>query len=122
MANNSEEHQVPRGYHKLNGSERPRSSASKTLGPLDPSEQVSATLVLRRKPGSPALPDHQHWANTPLNQRQFLTPQQYAYSYGASQADLDAVTSFVTSHGMKVLEAHAGRRTVSIYTLKVIDH
>ena len=114
MANNSEERQVPKGYQKLTGSERPRPSASKTHGPLDPNELVSATLVLRRKPGSPALPGHQHWQNTPLGQRQFLTPRQYADSYGASEADLDAVTSFVTSHGMKVLEAHAGRRTVSI--------
>jgi len=114
MASNSEESKIPKGYQKLSGSERPRSSAAKFLGPLDPSEIVSATLVLRHKPGSPPLPDHQHWENTPIGQRQFLSPTQYADTYGAAQADLDAVTSFVTSHGLTVLNTHAGRRTVSI--------
>jgi len=114
MASPSEGHTVPAGYQKLSGSERPRPSASRYHAPLDPTAEVSATLVLRRKPGSPPLPDHQHWDNTPLGQRQFMSPQQYAESYGASQADIDAVTSFVSSLGLKVLNSHAGRRTVAI--------
>ncbi len=114
MASPSEGHNVPEGYHQLSGSERPRSSGSRYQGPLDLNDQVSATLVLRRKPDAPSLPDHQHWDNTPLAQRQFLSPQQYAESYGASQADIDAVIAFVSSHGLKVLDSHAGRRTVAI--------
>lgn len=88
MASNSENHKVPEGYQKLSGSERSRSSASKSHGPLDPNEQVSATLIVRGKPSSPALPDHQHWQSTPLGQRQFLSPEQYAETYDAAQADL----------------------------------
>jgi pro-kumamolisin-like protein len=114
MASPSEGHKVPEGYHQLSGSERPRSSGSRYHGPLDLNDQVSATLVLRRKPDAPSLPDHQHWDNTSLAQRQFLSPQQYAESYGASQADIDAVIAFVSSHGLKVLDSHAGRRTVAI--------
>src|SRR5262249_58616905 len=114
MASPSEGVQVPEGYQRLSGSERPRSSASRYHGPVDLTEQVSATLVVRRKPGSPPLPDHQHWDNTPLAQREFLFPQQYAEIYGASQADIDAVTSFVSSRGLTVLDSHAGRRTVTI--------
>jgi kumamolisin len=114
MVYKSEKDRVQKGYHKLNGSERPRSSYAKLLGHLDPKEIVSATLVLRHKPGSPALPDHQHWQNTPINQRQFLTPEQYAETYGASQSDLDAVITFITSHGLTVLSSNAGGRTVSI--------
>ena len=114
MASKSEKDKVPKGYQKLNGSERPRSSTAKLLGPLDPKEIVSVTLVVRHKPGSPPVPDHQHWQNSPLGQRRFLSPEQYAEVYGASQTDLDAVTSFVASHGLTVLNSHAGRRTVSI--------
>ncbi len=105
---------VPKGYQELKGSERPRSTAAKIARSAGPQEPVSVTLVLRHKPGSPDLPDHEHWRNTPVGQRRFLSPEEYANSYGASQADLDAVTSFVASHGLTVLNAHAGRRTVSI--------
>src|SRR5262249_59278270 len=96
MASPSGGDQVPEGYQKLSGSERPRSSASRYHGPVDLTEQVSATLVVRRKPGSPPLPDHQHWDNTPLAQRQFLSPQQYAAIYGASQAHIDPLTSLLS--------------------------
>src|SRR4249919_2931607 len=99
MAANSGKNKSPKEYQKLTGSERPRSSAAKFKGPLDPDTPISVTLVLRHKPGSPALPDAQHWQNTPIGRRQFLTPQQFADTYGASQDDLSAVTSFVTSHG-----------------------
>jgi hypothetical protein len=114
MDSKSDKVRVPKGYLKLKGSERPRPSAAKMLGPLDPTETVSVTLVLRHKPSSPDLPSQEYWKNTPIGQRRFLSPTQYADTYGASQADLDLVTSFVTSHGMNVLNTHAGRRTVSI--------
>jgi hypothetical protein len=114
MPSKSGKHKIPKGYQKLTGSDRPRSSAAKLLGPLDLNEIVSVTLVIRHKSGSPPLPDQQHWQNTPLGQRQFLSPDRYAEIYGASQADLDAVTSFASSHGLTVLSSHAGRRTVDI--------
>ena len=114
MAAKSKGPAIPEGYKRLSGSERPRPSASRYLGPVDASEQISATLILRQKPGSPALPGHEHWDNTPPGQRQFLSPQQYAETYGASPADIDAVTAFVSSHGLRILEAHPGRRTISI--------
>jgi hypothetical protein len=43
-----------------------------------------------------------------------LSSEDYAEMYGASQADLDAVISFATSHGLTVLKSHAGRRTVDV--------
>jgi hypothetical protein len=114
MAAKSKGPAVPEGYQALTGSERPRPSTSRDLGPLAADDEVSATLVIRPRQGSPALPDHQHWDNTPPGQRQYLSPEQYAETYGASQADVDAVTSFVSSHGMRVLQAHLGRRTVAV--------
>ena len=65
MAAKSKGPAIPEGYKRLSGSERPRPSASRYLGPVDASEQISATLILRQKPGSPALPGHEHWDNTP---------------------------------------------------------
>lgn len=66
MSPSSEEGKIPKGYQKLNGSERPRSASAKLLGSLPPNESVSATLVMRHKPRSPPMPDHQHWQNTPI--------------------------------------------------------
>ncbi|MBV8350591.1 MAG: S8/S53 family peptidase, partial [Mycolicibacterium sp.] len=98
----------------LSGSERPRPPGSRFLSALDVNEQVSATLVIRPESGSPALPDHHYWEVTPLGQRQLLSPQQYAQTYGASEADIEAATAFAASHGLRVLETHSGRRTVAI--------
>jgi subtilase family serine protease len=43
---------------------------------------------------------------------QYLTPQAYASMFGASQADIKAVTDWLQSHGFTVEQVPAGNRTV----------
>ena len=74
--------------HNLAGSERPRPETHKLIGPVDAGEQVAVTLVIRRKPGSPALPDLDYWRKTPLSEQRILTPAEYAETYGAHAGDL----------------------------------
>jgi hypothetical protein len=75
MASKPPKNNAPEGHHELAGSTRPRSSGAKLLGPLGSDEIVSATLVLRHKPGSPPLPDQEYWQSTPLGQRRYLSPE-----------------------------------------------
>lgn len=103
---------IPQGYVQLKGSERPRVAGSKLVGPLDPNELVSVILLLRPRPGSPPLPDFADWQKTPPGRRKFLSIEEYAKIYGANEADLRAVTDFVTAHGMTLVESHAARRNV----------
>ncbi len=98
----------------LAGSERPRPAGSRLLQPLDDAARVHITLLIRSRPGAPPMPDLEHWQRTPLNERHFVTPGEFAGTWGAADADLDAVATFVEAHGMRVLERHAGRRSVSI--------
>jgi Pro-kumamolisin, activation domain len=104
----------PKNRQKLSGSERPRVAGAKLRGALDTKEEVSFTLVLRYKFGSPTLPDLNYWQNTPLSKRKYLSPKEYEQTYGAAKSDVDAATNFVLSQGMTVLHSHAGRRTISV--------
>jgi Pro-kumamolisin, activation domain len=99
---------------RLPGSERPRPASHKHIGSAPADELVSATLVVRRRSGSPPLPDLEHWQKTPPGRRKFLSTTEYAAFYGADQQDLDAVAAFAHAHGLSVLRAHAGRRTVEV--------
>jgi hypothetical protein len=104
----------PSGYQPLLGSERPRDASHKLIGPVNADVPIYITILIRPRPGSPPMPDLEYWQQTPLVKRRFLTPDEFTRTYGAAQADLDAVAAFVSAHGMTVLESHAGRRSVSV--------
>jgi len=99
------------GRTALAGSERPRPTAHKLVGPVDPDEVVGVTLLLRPKPGSPPLPGFGDWQ---AGRPRILSLDEYAAIYGAAEADLNAVTSFAAAQGLEVLERHAGRRSVTV--------
>ena len=98
--------------HSVVHTERPRLPRARLVGPADPGEAVQVTLSIRRNPAAPPLPDHEDWVDTPPGRREFLTPEQFTARYGATQQDLDAVTTFASEHGLRVAEANAGRRSV----------
>jgi hypothetical protein len=105
---------VPSGYQPLAGSQRPRPASATLVGPLAPTTNLSATVLLRQRPGSPALPDLSYWQQIPPGRRTFLSPDELTQVYGAAPADISAVTTFVTGQGMTVVGSHAGRRTVIV--------
>ena len=87
---------------------------ARRLGAADPAETAQVTISLRRRPDAPLLHDHAYWINTSPGKRTFLTPDQLAARHGATQSDLNTVTAFAKSHGLTVVEAHAGRRSVVV--------
>ncbi|HEY5319179.1 MAG TPA: S53 family peptidase, partial [Solirubrobacteraceae bacterium] len=103
---------VPADYVALEGSERHPSPDAEIVGPADPSEKFSVTIVLRRRPDGPAVPDFSYYARTPRAQRPRLSREDFAAKYGAAPDDLAKVTDFVTSHGLEVVETDPARRTV----------
>jgi kumamolisin len=105
---------VSKDHHQLAGSERPRPSGHKPIGPADAAELIGITLVVRPRPGSPPLPTLEHWQATPLSKRSYLTPEEYARKHGAADEDLAAAAAFAKSKGLRVTESHAGRRTVTV--------
>jgi hypothetical protein len=114
MAKHPQTKKIPEGYRRLEGSERRARKGAQRVGPADPNEQVMVSVYVRRRPGSPPLPDQSHWAATPPGQRTFLSREEFAQRYGASPDDLKVVTAFAASHGLKVLSTSAARRLVQL--------
>ncbi|WP_431819450.1 S53 family peptidase [Burkholderia sp. F1] len=98
----------------LSGSARPRPDHHVFLERANPSAKISVSLIVRRQPGGPALPGLEHFDQTPLARRKYLTPAEYAERHGAAAEDLRNVEAFARAHGLTVVSSHSGRRTVSV--------
>ncbi len=92
---------VDQQYVELPGSERAAASGVRGVGPVPPEEQVTVTVVLRRRT---ELPEATVQAGS-------VAPESFADMYGADPADVEVVRRVVTDAGAQVVEVDlAGRR------------
>jgi hypothetical protein len=105
---------IPKDYRRIEGSERTPSPTAKLLGPADPHDVLSVTIVLRRRPDGPAIPSYESFLSTPPAQRPRMSADEFAAKYGASQDDIDKVTKFARDNNLTVLETNSARRTVGV--------
>lgn len=105
---------APMNYVALTGSERKPAKGATRVGAADPTERLSVRIYVRRRPDGPPMPDHEHWMKTPPGQRAFVSGEQFAQLYGASQEDLNKVQAFAASHGLSVVETNAESRQVVV--------
>ncbi|MGO9266841.1 MAG: protease pro-enzyme activation domain-containing protein [Candidatus Binataceae bacterium] len=99
-------------YHGLAGSERPPHPKTKRLGVAGVGEVITVTLIVRRRPGGPAIKspaDFQKAARAPSAK---VSGQEFEEAHGATQADLDEVGQFCRAHNLTVLDANRSRRSV----------
>jgi kumamolisin len=104
--------QITDTHRLLTGSELRPAAGARLLGPADPSEILRVSLCLRRRPDGPPPLDHAHWIATPPGRRKFLSNEEFAAKYGASQADLDTIARFARSQDLEVVETSIMGRTV----------
>jgi kumamolisin len=95
---------------KLAGSERKRRADASLLGPADPGEQATVTVILRRHADTGPTRDFAEWSRTPLASRQYLSAEEFGSRYGASPDDLAKVTSFASSRDQEKTKGCRGRR------------
>jgi kumamolisin len=114
MTNSENKDLVPNSYVRLPGSERYPSKEAQLLGPADPNEIFSVTIVLRRRPDGPPMPDFEYFAKTPPTERRRMPQDEFAAKYGAAQDDINKVVEFARSHDLKIVETNAARRTVVV--------
>ena len=116
MANSKKDksNQIPANYQPLAGSERRPAAKAKLVGPADPDEKFSVTIVLRRRPDGQPMPDFDSYAKIPPSQRRRLPEDEFAAKYGAHPAEIEAVTKFTTAAGLTVIETSAARRSVIV--------
>ncbi len=82
------------------------------MGPVNPSETFTVSVLVRRRPDAPPPPDVADLTKMPVGMRTHLTRAEFVARYGASKADLDAVEKFGLAHGLKVVESSGPQRTV----------
>ena len=69
----------------LPGSARPRLVSAHFMKAVHHNENVTFTVIVRRRPEGPVLPDLKYWQNTPIHKRSFPSVDEYAKMYGSSQ-------------------------------------
>jgi pseudomonalisin len=92
-------------------------AARQTATPVDLSAPMNISLVLRRDPAVEAafeqlLTDQQNPASP--HYHQWLTPQQIGTLYGPTQSDLDAITTWATGQGLKLVSVQPNRVIVEL--------
>ncbi|HEY3840557.1 MAG TPA: choice-of-anchor D domain-containing protein [Bryobacteraceae bacterium] len=105
---------MPSESRPLAGSERPQISGSALLGPVEAKQRIRVTVILRQKPGTPEVPDMQHWQDTSPTERTYLSPEEFYERHGAAEDELQRVLDYLTGKGLRVVEKHAGRRRIVV--------
>lgn len=98
------------------GSAHPRARAQDDRGAVDDALRLDQ-MVLVLQPSAAqaqalaALQQAQQDPNSP-EYRQWLSPQEFADRFGVAQADIDAITAWLTQQGFRIDEVSAGRRSI----------
>jgi len=95
----------------LKGSERVPLPGSRAIGPADPTEQLQVSVLLRRR-GHQAFCDRVSRLTAGDRSGGPLSREEFARQFGADPADIAAIKTFASHHGLKVVKEHPERRTV----------
>lgn len=98
----------------LLNSERPRPASSDLVCACDPDYSVHFNVVVRRRPEAQKIPDLNDWQKTPWHQRSTISPEEYGTKFGASQADMALVATYLRKHNIQILDQHPGTRCISV--------
>jgi kumamolisin len=99
---------VSSNYVALKGSVHPHPKDHKKVGPTTSSEQLTVTILLRRKVGASKQ------AEIVARDAPRPTRDQFVEARGADQAEIDKVVAFAKSAGLDVVESDAARRSVVV--------
>jgi len=103
---------IPSDYRRIEGSERKPAPSAEKIGPADPKEKFSVTLVLRRRPDGPPPPGLGAFSAIPAGTFRRMPASEFAVKYGASADDIRRVTEFAEVHDLTVTEIRPAARSV----------
>jgi kumamolisin len=96
------------------GSQRAAVSGGQHIGAADPNEVIEVTVVVRLPACSSSSTTAEKLGSQALQDRKYLSRQDFAYERGASIQDLEKVKQFAQEYGLRVIEANPARRTVKL--------
>src|SRR5437868_15547044 len=85
----------------LAGSERAPAPNASQAAPIDPSQHISVTIVLRRRNELP-----EQALSNPMSRDELIA------EYGADPADVERVTGTLTRYGIRIDQADPGSRRI----------
>lgn len=95
----------------ISGSERRARPGAREAGAPDPNERISVSVLLRPRNPLSDLSSAKH-LGTNLQQRSYLSREEFAAQYGADPGDVAKVEAFAHDNNLTVVEANLARRTV----------
>jgi kumamolisin len=95
--------------HPLKGSERQLVPGARAIGKADPSERLEVSVLLRRGNADNFA---QRVRNIGHPKAAHMSREDFERQFGASNEDMAEVEKFAATHGLSVVQKHAGRRTV----------
>jgi kumamolisin len=100
-------------YVPLQGSARTLLPNSRPAGQINPSEIASLTVRVRSAGDLSSLTQRVYdQASQPLADRQYLTQEEIAAQYGASQEDLDRIERVAQQHDLMVVHRSSAERSI----------
>ncbi|MGC1107618.1 MAG: S53 family peptidase [Candidatus Acidiferrales bacterium] len=97
---------------ELKGSMRRALPGARRVGPADPNERIQVTLFLRRGEGTRPFPAIDELGARPVENRNYLSREEFAVTHGARPQDLVAIRRFAEQYGLEVLSESRPRRSV----------
>ncbi|WP_035466172.1 protease pro-enzyme activation domain-containing protein [Alicyclobacillus pomorum] len=100
---------------RLPGSERTALPSAQKIGPADPNERMSVTLLLRRSsPDTELTRVIEEMGSRPLHQRRHLSHEEFAATYNVNPDDLKKVEEFAHDYGLDVNQVNSAAGTVTL--------
>ncbi|HVW67522.1 MAG TPA: S53 family peptidase [Steroidobacteraceae bacterium] len=97
----------------LKGSERAPLPGARAVAPADPKEPVEVCVLIRRR-SQQALQDRVSRLSRADRSLGHLSRDEFARQFAADSGDIAAVKTFAAQHGLRVVQEHAARRTVTL--------
>jgi kumamolisin len=105
---------LPHTYKPVTGTGHTHPDSHKALKPTADDTPVTVTLIVRRRPDGPKLPQAEEMTAHVRIGHKRLSHGEFAASYGADPKELEEVAHFAHSHKLEVVETHLARRSVVV--------
>jgi hypothetical protein len=102
------------GHRPLTGSERRPALGAVRQSATDPSERITVSVRLRRRPGAEPLPHIDALRERPIGSAPLVDRDEFAERYGADPADIAEIAEFAGEFGLTLGQTDVAGRTVQL--------
>lgn len=107
----------------IEGSERFERHGSRRVSAPDPNERIELSILVRRRNSIKNIGWVKEMGSKLPHERQYLSREEFAATYGADNNDLKKIETFAHEHNLTVVEVSKARRTVVLSgTIGGLEH